>query len=87
MNVATLIKASQPIMSQYISFFDNQYDAAFAIGREGEIDRMKRSYDSFDAVYNRLIGAAMLIENARAAEGEEGHGLIVTMLDIFYGMD
>lgn len=84
MNVATLIKAAHPLMMNYLSYFDDIYDGAYAIGREAELEEVKHKYDSFEAVYNRLFGAATLIENARVLEGEEPHGIVVTMLDIYY---
>lgn len=84
MNVATMIKAAHPIMACYVSYFDNKYDAAFALGRDEEIKRYKHEYDSFEAVYNRLVGAAALIDNVRILDGEESHGIVCTMLDIFY---
>ena len=86
MNVSTLtlIKAAHPLMKSYLSYFDDIYDGAFAIGRDHIIERVKHEYDSFEAVYNRLVGAATLIDNARALMGVEPHGIVVTMLDIFY---
>lgn len=84
MNVSTLVSAASPIMAAYLSYFDDPYDGAFAIGRDTEIERVKHTYVSFEAVYNRLVGAATLIEGARVLEGDEGHGIVCTMLDIFY---
>ena len=84
MNVATLIKAAHPLMGSYLAYFDNVYDGAFAIGREAELEYVRHKYDTFEAVYNRLVGAATLIDNARVLEGEETHGIVVTMLDIYY---
>lgn len=84
MNVSTMIKAAHPIMKSYLSYFDHVYDGAFAIGRDSKIEKVKHEFDSFEAVYNRLVGAATLIDNARVLEGEESHGIVVTMLDIFY---
>jgi hypothetical protein len=82
--VATMIHAAVPIAGCYRSYFDNTADAIFAIGRDEEIERLKHEFDTFEAVYNRLVGAAIVIDDYRALTGVEPHGIVVTMLDIMY---
>lgn len=86
-SIKDVLKATAPIAKVYVSYFDSIDDALFVIARPREVERMDEDFDSFKAVYNRLVGAAITLDHLRLVAGEETRGVTTSMKDIVRALE